>query len=127
MKLDQTVNLAAAGAWSGGFWGLLIGLIFSIPFGGPLLPIIAGVFGAGFGAISGSMADFGINDEMMKELSANLDEGKAVLFVLVRKATTDKVLEHLDRFEGKVLKTSLSKELDDKLAAVLAKSDSLQG
>jgi len=126
VKLDQTVNLAAAGAMSGGFWGLLIGIIFSIPFGGPLLPIIVGIFGAGFGALSGSLSDYGIDDAMMKELSANLDEGKAALFVLVRKATTDKVLEHLDKFEGKVLKTSFSKELDDKLQAVLAKAGDSQ-
>jgi len=122
VKLDQTVNLAAAGAMSGGFWGILIGLIFSIPFGGPILPILVGIFGAGFGALSGSLSDYGIDDNMMKELSTNLDEGKAAFFVLVRKATTDKVLEHLDRFEGKVLQTSLSKDLDDKLQAVLAKA-----
>jgi uncharacterized membrane protein len=125
IKLDQTINMTAMGAWSGGFWGLLIGFIFSIPFGGPLLPIIVAIFGAGFGALSGSLSDYGIDDAMMKELSAGLSEGKAALFVLVRKATTDKVLEHLSRFEGKVLKTSLSKELDEKLQAVLAKSDSV--
>jgi uncharacterized membrane protein len=123
VKLDQTLNLTAAGAMSGSFWGLLIGFLFSIPFGGPLLPILTAVFGAGFGALSGSLSDYGINDEMMKELSADLEQGKAALFVLVRKATTDKVLEHLDRFEGKVLKTSLSHELDSKLQQVLAKAN----
>jgi len=123
IKLDQTVNLAAAGAVSGGFWGLLIGFLFSIPFGGPLLPIIVAIFGAGFGALSGFTSDYGIDDGMMKELSAGLDDGKAALFVLVRKATTDKVLEHLDRFEGKVLKTSFPKELDEKLQAVLASAN----
>ncbi len=122
IKLDQTVNLAATGAVSGVFWGLLIGMIFSIPFGGPLLPLIVAVFGAGFGALSGSMADYGIDDNMIKDLSANLDQGKAALFVLVRKATTDKVLENLSKFEGKVLKTSFPKELDDKLQAVLTKA-----
>jgi uncharacterized membrane protein len=122
VKLDQTLNLTAAGAMSGSFWGLLIGFLFSIPFGGPLLPILTAVFGAGFGAVSGSLSDYGINDDMMKELSADLDQGKAALFVLVRKATTDKVLEHLDKFEGKVLQTSLSHELDSKLQQVLAKA-----
>jgi uncharacterized membrane protein len=122
VKLDQTLNLTAAGAASGGFWGLLIGFIFSIPFGGPLLPILTAVFGAGFGALSGSLSDYGINDAMMKELSADMEQGKAALFVLVRKTTTDKVLEHLQRFRGKVLKTSLSHELEDKLEQVLNKA-----
>jgi uncharacterized membrane protein len=122
VKLDQTLNLTAAGAASGGFWGLLIGFIFSIPFGGPLLPILTAVFGAGFGALSGSLSDYGINDAMMKELSADMEQGKAALFVLVRKTTTDKVLEHLQQFRGKVLKTSLSHELEDKLEQVLNKA-----
>jgi uncharacterized membrane protein len=121
VKLDQTVNLVASGALSGGFWGILIGMIFSIPFGGPLLPILVGIFGAGFGALSGSVSDYGLDDNMMKELSAGLSEGKAAFFVLVRKATTDKVLEHLSKFEGTVLKTSFSKELDEKLQAALHK------
>lgn len=119
VKLDQTVNLTASGAASGGFWGLLIGFIFSIPFGGPLIPFLTAVFGAGFGALSGKLSDYGIEDDMMKELSADLGQGKAALFVLVRKATSDKVLEHLRRFRGKVLKTSLSHELEDKLQQVL--------
>jgi len=122
VKLDQTVNLVTSGALSGGFWGVLIGLIFSIPFGGPLLPIIVGIFGASFGALSGSLTDYGIDDDMMKQLSAGLAEGKAAFFVLVRKATTDKVLEHLSKFEGTVLQTSFPKELDDKLQAVLKKA-----
>ena len=56
---------------------------------------------------------------MMRELSADLDQSKAALFVLVRKATTDKVIEHLSKFHGKVLQTSLSHELDSKLQQVL--------
>ena len=119
VKLDQTLSLTAVGAVSGGFWGLLLGFLFSIPFGGPLLPIITAVFGASFGALSGSLTDYGIDDDMMRELSADIDRGKAALFVLVRKATTDKVLEHLGKFHGKVLKTSLSRELDSKLQQVL--------
>lgn len=122
VKLDQTVNLTTAGAASGGFWGLLIGMIFSLPFGGYLLPIITGVFGCGVGALSGALADYGIDDKMMKELSSDLDHGKAALFVLVRKATIDRVLEQLEKFEGKVLRTSLSHELEERLQEVLEKA-----
>jgi len=39
----------------------------------------------------------------------------------VRRATPDKVLEDLGRFNGKVLKTSLSNEDEAKLQAVLTK------
>ena len=119
VRLDQTVDLTAAGAATGGFWGLFIGLLFSIPFGGPLLPIITGVFGAGFGALSGKLTDYGIDDEMMRHVGRGLDEGKAALFVLVRKATIDKVLKHLERHHAQVLRTSLTEELEGKLRKVL--------
>ena len=45
VKLDQTLNLTATGAAAGGFWGLFLGLVLSIPFGGLLLPILTAVFG----------------------------------------------------------------------------------
>lgn len=42
VKLHQPVNLAAAGALSGGLWGSLIGLLF-------LNPLLGAVIGAGSG------------------------------------------------------------------------------
>lgn len=121
VKIDQTFDLTAAGAASGGFWGLLIGFLFSIPFGGPLLPLITAVFGAGFGALSGSLADYGINDHMMKEVGHDLKHGRAALFVLVRRQTVDRVLESLQSLRGdaKILKTSFPHSLEDKFRVVL--------
>src|SRR6478752_6113993 len=65
VQLHQPVNLAAAGAASGGFWGLLIGTLF-------LNPLVGLAVGAGAGALSGKMTDVGINDDFMKELGATL-------------------------------------------------------
>ena len=120
VKIDQTFDLTAAGAASGGFWGLLVGL----PLGGPLLPFITGVFGAGFGALSGHLADYGINDEMMKELGKDLDDGRAALFVLVRRQTVDKVLDSLKELSGRarILQTSFPKKLEDQFREVLESS-----
>jgi uncharacterized membrane protein len=56
---------------------------------------------------------------MMREIGRGLDDGKAALFVLVRKATMDKVLMHLERHPARVLRTSLSKELEEKLRAAV--------
>ena len=50
VKLHQAMNLTVAGAMSGGFWGLLIGLIF-------FNPLLGWAAGAGVGAISGKLAD----------------------------------------------------------------------
>jgi uncharacterized membrane protein len=113
IKLHQAVNLTAAGAIGGGFWGTLIGLIF-------LNPLLGFAVGAGAGAISGALTDLGINDKFMKDLAATLKPNSSVLFVLVRKATPDKVLEELHGTGGKVLKTSLSHEDEAKLQAALS-------
>jgi len=114
VKLHQAMNLTAAGALSGGFWGMLIGMIF-------LNPLLGMAVGAGAGALSGVLSDAGINDTMMKELSDSFKPDTSALFVLVRKATGDKVLEELKPFagKGKVFRTSLNKDSEDALRAVL--------
>ena len=110
VQLHQAVNLTAAGAVSGAFWGTLIGLLF-------LNPLLGAAIGAGSGALSGKLADIGINDQFMRDLGATLTSDSAALFVLVRKSTPDKVLEGLKPFAGKgrVLQTSLTKDKEDEL------------
>src|SRR5262245_55096859 len=113
VRLHQAVNLTAAGAVRGGFWGTLIGMIF-------LNPLLGLAVGAGAGAVSGALSDIGINDDFMKDLAATMKPGSSALFVLVRQATPDKVLEELKGTGGTVLKTSLSHEDEAKLQAALS-------
>ncbi|EAW38472.1 DUF1269 domain-containing protein [Lyngbya sp. PCC 8106] len=112
VKLKQTQNLVAAGAVSGGFWGLLFGTLF-------LSPLLGAAVGAATGALSGKATDLGINDEFMKELGATLTPGTSAIFVLVRKATPDRVIEELKPFNGKIMRTSLSVDDEEKLKAAL--------
>jgi len=112
IKLHQAVNLTAAGALSGGFWGTLIGLMF-------LNPLLGAAVGAATGAVSGALSDVGINDNFMKELAGAMNPGSSALFVLVRKATPDKVLDQIKGTGGKVLQTSLSHDDEAKLQAAL--------
>ena len=113
IKLHQTVNLTAAGAASGGFWGMLIGLMF-------LNPLLGIAVGASAGAVSGALVDLGINDQFMKDLAATLTPNSSALFVLVRKSTPDKVLEEVKGTGGTILKTSLSNEDETRLQAALS-------
>ena len=114
VKLHQAVNLTAAGAVGGSFWGLLIGMLF-------LNPLLGMAVGAGAGALSGKLTDIGIDDKFMKELGENLPKGGSALFTLVKRSTPDKVLERLEPFrgKGKIMRTSLSKESEDELRAFL--------
>jgi len=113
VKLHQAINLTAAGAASGGFWGALIGLIF-------LNPLLGLAVGATAGAVSGALTDVGIDDKFMKELAETMHAGSSVLFILVRRATPDKVLEELKGTGGKVLRTSLSHDDEAKLQDALS-------
>jgi len=113
VKLNQAINLTAAGAVGGGFWGSLIGLIF-------LNPLLGAAVGAAAGAASGALTDVGINDKFMKDLAAAMNPDSSALFVLVRKATPDKVLAELQGSGGKVLKTSLSHDDEAKLQAAMS-------
>ena len=113
VKLHQAVNLTAAGAVSGGFWGTLIGLIF-------LNPLLGLAIGATAGGVSGALTDIGIDDKFMKELAGQMKPGSSALFILVRSATPDKVLEEIKGTGGHVLKTSLSHDDETKLQAALA-------
>lgn len=112
VKLHQATSLTAAGAATGGFWGMLIGLIFL----NPLLGLAGGV---AVGAVTGALTDVGIDDKFMKDLAANMTPGSSILFVLVRKATPDKVLDELKGTGGTILKTSLSHDDEAKLQAAL--------
>jgi uncharacterized membrane protein len=113
IKLHQIYNLTATGAVSGGLWGTLIGCLFLSPF-------LGAAVGAAAGAVSGALSDIGIDDNFMKEVSEQLAPGHSALFVLVRKATPDKVLEELKGYGGTVLQTSLSHEEEQKLQEALS-------
>ena len=111
-KVKQAQSLVGAGALGGAFWGLLIGLLFFAPW----LGLVAGAVG---GALGGKLTDIGIDDKFMKSLADGLQPNTSVLFVLVRKATPDKVLDEIKQFGGTVLQTSLAHEDEAKLQAAL--------
>lgn len=115
VKLTQSVNLISAGAWHGAFWGLLIGFLFT----GPLGWLVVGGIGAGFGALAGYSTDYGIEDNFIKDLSKELEPCCSALFILIRRMTEDKVLEELQGVGGTLIKTSLSKDAEEKLQVAL--------
>ena len=118
--LHQAVNLTAAGALGGGFWGTLIGLVF-------LNPLIGAAVGAASGALAGRLTDVGINDDFMRDTARALPPGGSAVFVLLRKMTADKVLDRLQSFHrrGRVLQTSLSQQDEDRLRPLVAALDKL--
>lgn len=124
-KLHQAVDLTQAGAVNGAFWGLLIGLLITLPF--PFIAPLAWMgiaaatagVGAASGALIGRASDLGIDDMFMQNLTANMTPGTSTLFILARSVTLDKVEPDLVRFGGQLLYTNLDKTAEENLRAQL--------
>jgi len=117
VKVKQAISLVGAGAMGGAFWGLLIGIIFWMPWLGMII-------GAASGALVGRLSDVGVDDEFIKQVGSTIQPGNSALFLLVEKATPDKVMIELKKFKNvKILKTSLTQVQEDKLKAAFAATD----
>jgi uncharacterized membrane protein len=112
MKLDQMVNLWTVGAAGGSFWGLLAGLLF-------FNPLLGVVTGAAAGAVAGALGDYGINDNFMREIASVLQPGQAALFVLADRVSSDRVVERLASFGGRVIRTNLDDSQEQKVRQVI--------
>jgi uncharacterized membrane protein len=114
VHLHQTLNLAAAGAMGGGFWGTLVGLLF-------LNPLLGTALGAGVGALSGALSDLGLDDGFLREIGETLPPGSAALGVLLRESAPERVIERLRHHapEARLLRTNLSHGDEDRLRQLL--------
>lgn len=112
VRIQQAIPTTAAGTASGALWGTLIGLIFLNPLAGMAV-------GAASGAVAGKLTDVGINDNLIKEITAQLEPGRAAIFALVRKSTPDRVREALRPYNPQVIQTSLTKDREEDLVAAL--------
>ncbi|HEX2530838.1 MAG TPA: DUF1269 domain-containing protein [Burkholderiaceae bacterium] len=113
VRLHQSTNIPLIGAMTGTFWGMLVGLLF-------LNPLLGAALGAGGGALSGSLMDYGINDEFMQKLGRELTPGSSAIFILARHYTPDKVIEELARYGGTILRSSLTREAEQRLQEALS-------
>jgi uncharacterized membrane protein len=110
IKVKQATHLVGVGMVGGAFWGMLIGLFFWMPWLGLAV-------GAVTGALLGATTDYGINDEFIKEVGGTIKPGGSALFLLISKWTEDKALERLSKFNATIVRTSLTKEEEEKLKA----------
>jgi len=107
-KTKQAVNLAGLGALDGAFWGLLFGLIF-------FCPIFGIAVGASMGALSGSMKDYGINDNFINDVKSKVTEGTSALFLFTGDVTIDKVEDALGGISAELIQSNLTHEEEAKL------------
>ena len=112
-KTQQLHSLTGQGALQGAFWGMLFGLLFFIPFLGLAV-------GAAMGALSGKFADYGIDDNFIKQTREKVTEGTSALFLLTSGAVVDKIVEAFKGQTFEILSTNLPKDKEDELRAAFS-------
>jgi len=110
--VETPQKIVGVSAASGALWGMLIGLLFFVPFVGLAL-------GGAMGALMGKVGKTGINNEFQSQVKSLLTPGKSAVVIMASKITEDKFAEAMKAYGGSLLKTSLSAEDEKELAEEL--------
>jgi uncharacterized membrane protein len=116
VEIEQTHKKSRKPLVKGGGAGLLAGMLL----GGPILGLAAGVAAGG---ISRARKDYGLDDEFVKEASEWVRPNKSALFLLVKQANAEEVLERLRPTQAVVLSTTLAPEAEKRLREALAEEE----
>lgn len=107
-KTHNYGSMTGQGALNGAFWGMLFGLLFFVPFFGMAV-------GAAMGALIGKFADYGINDNFIKEVRDQVTEGTSALFLMTSGAVQDRVAEAFQGVSAELIQSNLSSEQEAQL------------
>jgi uncharacterized membrane protein len=105
-KTRQLVDLVRLGAMS---------VIF-------MAPILGLAVGGAFGALGGSLRDYGIDDEFIARVRGTVTEGTSALFLMTSDAVMDRVTERMRDTPFEVIATNLSREQEDRLRDLFAQA-----
>jgi uncharacterized membrane protein len=85
------------------------------------VPFLGAAIGASTGALSGSLADVGIDDDFIKQVRDKVTPGTSALFALTSGATApDKVVDELKAYDFEIISTSLPEEQERQLREAFA-------
>ena len=117
IRVSHNNVVVHADATAGGQWGTL--------FGGPVGYIIGAIIGSVIGETVKGLKQIGIQDDFIKDVSETLEPGSSAIFIRVRKALSDKVVEELKNFHAKLLMSSLTITDEAELLKVLGQNRNL--
>jgi uncharacterized membrane protein len=101
----STIGLGAAG---GALFGTLIGILFFVPIAGLL-------FGGIFGALFAGLDKTGVDASFRERVKGVVTAGKSAVVLYAVKLTEDKFAAALAPFNGTVVQTSLSEDVEREL------------
>ncbi len=85
-----------------------VGCLFGMVVAGPIGLLVGGVIGAAIGETHKVLAHIGINDEFVKEVANLLEPGSSAVFIRAHKSVSQNVVDELVKYDGKLLRSSLS-------------------
>ena len=112
-EVDRGIKIGAVG---GGLLGLLIGFLV----GGPLVSLALGAIA---GALGGDLANLGIDQRFINDVTEGLAPGSSALFLMARDADPEATAAALEPFEGKVHYSYLPEETEAQLREILEKGE----
>lgn len=113
VRVIQTHGKKGKYAAGGAGIGLLAGFLLGGPIGGL-------VVGAGIGAITAVMKDFGIDDKNIETIKARLQPDSSALLVLGHANDRDALIARLRTFDPTVVSSSLTPEVEKEIRQRLA-------
>ena len=94
--VETPQKIVGVSAASGALWGMLIGILFLVPFFGLAL-------GGAMGALMGKMGKSGIDEQFRSQVQALLKPGGAAVVIMASKITDDKFANAMKQFGGTLL------------------------
>lgn len=112
-EVDRGIKIGAVG---GGLLGLLIGFLV----GGPLVSLALGAIA---GALGGDLANLGIDQRFINDVTEDLAPGSSALFLMAHDADPEATAAALEPYEGKVYYSYLPEETEAQLREILDKGE----
>jgi uncharacterized membrane protein len=108
----------------GASWAMLWGVLFGMLF---FVPVLGLAVGGALGALFTAIENAGIDKEFQQQVSELLQPGTSALFLIVDEAMADGAIEVLSGHGGRTLRTSLSKDVEQKIQQALYSSSPANG
>lgn len=110
VKIKHSNILVMSDAALGSLFGMVIG---------PAGMLVGGVVGAALGETIKILGHLGINDSFVEEVAGIMEPGNSAIFLRVHKHISNDIVEKLEKYDGKLLRSSLSIKDGDELMRVL--------
>jgi uncharacterized membrane protein len=107
-RTKQLSELTRVGVLDAGFWGMLFGLLFSVPFFGVAA-------GNAIGALANHFVYYGFDEDFIKKVRDQITEDTSALFLLTNEAVLDRIAVAIKNMPFELIPITLSNEQEDQL------------